>query len=217
VSVLKIIPVKLWKWFPSDDEFATKMARLCILREQLMFELQCSRDNKKVALGDDYSIGYRQTYFFVKMCNTVREINSAIERLSSDKGYKKFIKRQNDFLRKEIDELKNNLKSSLDLIIDVRDNLASHVKEKAIHTALQNMNKDRSSFFQIPKEGIIPKKTHYKFSGELILCLLIGDTPEKLQKEKLEHIVEALVKSLQTFFHRFDLLFLHYAHDRKLL
>jgi hypothetical protein len=213
---MRIKTVKLWKWFPSDDKFATKMARLCILREQLMFELQCSRDNKKVSLENDYSVGYRQMYFFLRMCNTVREINSAIESLSGDKDYKFFIKKQKDFLKKEMDELKNNLKSSLDLIKDVRDNVASHVKESAIHTALQNMNKDRFGSLQIPN-GIIPKKMHYKFSGELVLCLLIRDTPEKLQKEKLEKIVGALVKSLQYFFHRFDLLFLVYARERRLL
>jgi hypothetical protein len=31
---------KLRKWFPPDDALAVKIARLCILREDLMLEMQ---------------------------------------------------------------------------------------------------------------------------------------------------------------------------------
>jgi hypothetical protein len=181
-----------------------------------MFELQCSRDNKKVPLGDDYGFGFRQMYFFLKMCSTVRDINTIIGSLSGDKDYMIFMEKQDVSFKKHMDELRINLKSSLELIKDVRDNIGAHLQQSSVETALQNMNHDRSGLFQISNPPI-PKKTHYKFTGELMLCILIRDTPEELQAEKIEALVEALIKSLQTFFHRFDWLFLRYALDRKLL
>lgn len=216
MSGLKIIPVELWKWFPPDDDFATKMVRLCILREQLMFEFQCSLDNKNVPAEDDYGLGFRMIYSFLKMCSIVREIKSASDRLFDDKDYKNFLKRQNDSLRKEMDELKNKLISSIELIKDVRDNIGSHVQEGAVKKALKSMDHIRCGDLVIP-DNLIPKTMHYKFTGELMLSMIIRDASPEHQWEEAEKIVRALTGSLDKLFHRIDLLFLCFAHDRKLL
>ena len=114
---MKKINVKLREWFPVNDEFAIKMARICILREMLAFEFQCAlkcalnRGNNKVEV--EFGSAFGDMYFFIKMCSSVNEINSAIETLSMDKGYKSFMKRQDVTLKKEMNNLKMNLRSTL--------------------------------------------------------------------------------------------------------
>lgn len=212
---MKIVNIKLWKWFPSDDTLATKMARLCILREQLMFEFECGRDNKSTPLGDEYGSSYRQVYYFIRMCGTLREISSAINSIFGDNDYKK-IERRNRDLKIEMDELKTGMESSISLIKDIRDNIGAHIQEKAVQQALQSMDIDRAGFLQMPKR-LIPSKMHYKFTGELLMAILFRDTPGKKQLNKAKEIVNALVNPLSKLFHRIDLLFVCYARERKLL
>jgi hypothetical protein len=181
-----------------------------------MFEFQCSRNNKNLPAEDDYGFGFRMIHSFLKMCSIVREIKSASDRLFDDNDYKKFLKRQKDFLRKEMDELKNNLISSIELIKDVRDNIGSHVLEVAVRKALKNMDHIRHGDLVIP-DNFAPKQTHYKFTGELIIAMLIRDASPEHQWEEAEQIVLALTGSLDKLFHRIDLLFFCYIHDRKLL
>ena len=212
---MKKINVKLREWFPVNDEFAIKMARICILREMLAFEFQCAlnRGNNKVEV--EFGSAFGDMYFFIKMCSSVNEINSAIETLSMDKGYKSFMKRQDVILKKEMNNLKMNLRSTLKLIKEVRNNIGAHVRERAVKAILKNMNIDRYGLFIIP-DPLIPKKTHYEFVGELILCMIAGDVPESDQEKKGNKVIKSLLLSLDKIFHRIDILFLSYAKDRKL-
>ena len=77
------------------------------------------------------------------------------------------------------------------------------------------MNIDRYGLFIIP-DPLIPKKTHYEFVGELILCMIAGDVPESDQEKKGNKVIKSLLLSLDKIFHRIDILFLSYAKDRKL-
>ena len=112
--------------------------------------------------------------------------------------------------------LKNSLISSIKLIKDVRDSIGSHVQEVAVRNALKNMDHIRHGDLVIP-DNFSPKQTHYKFTGELIISMLIRDASPEHQEEEAEKIVLALTGSLDKLFHRIDLLFFCYAHDRKLL
>lgn len=214
---MKKISVKLCEWFPANNEFATKMARICILREMLAFEFQCALNRENNKVEGEFGSAFGDMYYFIKMCNSVNEINSAIETLSRDKGYNSFMKRQDVALKNEMKNLKSNLSSTLKLIKEVRHNIGAHVQEKAVNAILKNMNIDRCGLLVIPDpDPLIPKKTHYEFVGELILCMIAGDSPEPDQEEKGKKVIRALLQSLHKIFHRIDILFLSYAKDRKL-
>ena len=62
------------------------MARLCILREDLFIELQGLNDDP-FPLLDEGSIDWRQIYFFRNLLRTILEIDGAIRKIRSDKGF----------------------------------------------------------------------------------------------------------------------------------
>lgn len=73
--------LNLRRFFPSDDEFATCIARLCILREDLFFEVNGIVAGPYEWL-DKNGTAWRRNYFFRNSVRTLGEIASAIHRLN---------------------------------------------------------------------------------------------------------------------------------------
>jgi hypothetical protein len=211
---MKIKRVNLSKWFPANDPFATKMARICILREELMFELYCALESQNVPMNDEYSSSWQQTYFFRKMHITVAEIRSAVESLARDVKFKAFLKKQPGTFQIEFTELKKNLNSTSEAIKDFRRDVGAHFSEDSIHQALQSMSHERNGFFQISRA---PRKTHYEFAEELIMAVMVRNTPNEKQYKKAISIVDALTNTTSKLFHRIDFLFISYLKDRNLV
>jgi hypothetical protein len=212
---MKNISVELWKWFPADDEFAIAMARLCILREELMFEFNCAKESRNVTTKDNYGSSWGRLYFFRKMSNTLLEIRKAIETIAPDKKFKLFLRNQSPDFKKEFKQLQSNLNSTKDIIKDIRDNIGTHINSAPVNKALQTMSNERSGFLQISWDN--PQKTHYKFAEELIMAVMFRDTPDEQQMNKANEIMDALTKVMTELFVRLDMLFFTYARDRKLI
>ena len=128
----RIIIVKLAKWFPSDDGLATKMARLCILREDLMFQFQCAIESHDVPIKDDYGSAWRETYYFRQMFGTLQEIRRAIESLAQDVNFKSFLDTQSSKLQQEFIQLKKKFDSERDKIKTIRSEIGVHIEEKIV-------------------------------------------------------------------------------------
>jgi hypothetical protein len=211
----RIVKVNLAKWFPSDDDLATKMARLCILREDLMFQFQCAIKSHDVPIKDDYGSAWRETYYFRQMFGTLQEIRRAIESLAQDVNFKSFLQAQSPKLRQEFTQLKKQFDAERDKIKTIRAEIGVHIEEKIVGEALQNMSDERWGFLHFSQRGAA--KTHYKFAGELIMSIMLRNTPDKKQLHKAQEIVNVLTNTIQNLFSIIDWIFLNYAIDRKLL
>ncbi len=210
---MKIRNVILSKWFPANDTFATKMARICILREELMFELQCSIEAVEMKNPKEYDNDWRSLYFFRKMHITVTELRSAIERLSMDEPFQAFLNEHPNTFRREFDVLKNKLNSTFKGIKGLRSDVGAHILEQPVHQALQNMSSERRGFFQL--SSIYPRKTHYEFTSELIMAIILRDSNDEERKAK--SIIEALMSTFDKLFERIDRLFVAYLKHRRLI
>ncbi len=211
----RIVTVKLAKWFPSDDVLAKKMARLCILREELMFQFRCAIESRNVSSEDDYSSGWREIYYFRHMFGTLQEIRRSIESLAMDVNFKAFMAAQSPKLQKEFTQLKKKLDSAREKIKTLRSEIGVHIEENIVGEALQNMSHERWGFLHISQSG--PAKTHYKFAGELIMSIMFRNIPDEKQIYKAQENVDTLTNSMHNLFHIIDWIFFTYAKDRRLL
>ena len=96
-------PVKLSKWFPANDELAAKIARLCILREDLVTEIRgLSAESIKELEGN--SVEWRQLYFIRNFIRTLREMLSGVEHLLQDKEFRAMLAKETGQNAPEVSE-----------------------------------------------------------------------------------------------------------------
>ena len=131
--------ISLHKWFPENDEFAARMARLCILREDFLFELEEYVGAISAPLEDEYGPTWRQLYFLRRMCVTLKEVRSACEDLSINEEFKRFLDIQPESFVKDWRRFKADLKRAMSMIQPVRDQVSAHIKQSSIEQALRQM------------------------------------------------------------------------------
>lgn len=83
--------VRLGKWFPPNDALAVQIARLCILREDLMLQLHGLHAERIKAL-DLHSPAYRRTYFLRSAVRTMYEIQGANTVIRSNPAFKRCLR-----------------------------------------------------------------------------------------------------------------------------
>jgi hypothetical protein len=207
--------INLNKWFPENDNLSTGMARLCILREDFLFELQTWIESELVPIDDEYGPDWRRLYFFRRMCVTVKEICTALEALLMKKEFKHFLRRQpNDFV-KNFKSFKMALNRALDTIDPIRDEISAHIKQSSIEQALRQMrDAQRSGRLQISFEK--PSKTHYKFTDELLMAIMFKDIPPSKQEEEAKERVDIFLLGVKDILETVDMIFHFYARERGL-
>jgi hypothetical protein len=146
---------------------------------------------------------------------TLQEIRSAIETLAGDKDFKLFLVNQPALFKKELDQLKKKLDLTKETIKDIRNDIGAHISDESIKETLQNMSYERLGILQISQYD--PRKTHYKFAGELITAILLRNASNEQKEDKANEIISMLVNTLKELFVLIDRLFFAYAKDRKLL
>ncbi len=116
--------VAIRRWFPPHDPLAAKIARLCILREDLLTEMEgvFTEDIKEL---DGHSAEFRRMYFLRNLVRTQIELSSAIRAIGKAHPIAK----------------------------DVRNDICGHVKEKAVQEALETMDPGAWGFLVLGKTG----------------------------------------------------------------
>src|SRR5712692_7799419 len=95
VSILKIR-----KWFPPDDPLAAKIARLCILREDLLLEME-GVFTEDIHELDDHSAEFRRMYFLRNLVRTQIELSSAIQVLLKDQEFKNLLAKESAQIQRD--------------------------------------------------------------------------------------------------------------------
>jgi hypothetical protein len=171
-------------FFPPDDPIAVTIARLCILREDLLLEGQAIT---QVSLGPLDSNGeeWRRLYFWRNAFRTLENIRGALHSLSCRREFKKALSEECEEVQKGFEKLEKALKKVSDEFLkDLRNSLGGHVKETAVSEALKSMDADQKGLLQI-SDGLV-RDQHYKFASVLILQMLLPAGPVKNPKQELK-------------------------------
>jgi hypothetical protein len=181
--------VKLTKWFPPNDPLATKIARLCILREDFGLEM-IGVYSERVKELDGLSEEWRRLYFIRNLIRTLREIEAGIQRLLSDPQFKVLLARQKSGIQKEFAEHAALMNAGIHVLNEVRNEICGHVLESAVQGVLDEIG--GSDVFGLLEIGPTMRRTYFKFAGELVIQVLVRGAPEadkhKVFIEKLEKI-----------------------------
>ncbi len=98
-TAARIRIVTLRKWFPPHDPLAAKIARLCILREDLLLEMQgvYVEDIKEL---DESSPLSRRMYFLRNLIRTQMELSGAIQTLLKSPEFKELLDKAPEEIQK---------------------------------------------------------------------------------------------------------------------
>lgn len=204
--------VKLRKWFPPNDPLAASIARLCILREDLLLESRGIEPNDIEEL-DQNSDKWRRMYFHRNLVRTFMEIRSAIVVLQGQEEFKRILRKQPKQKQTEFWRLVEEFNQAHKVIKEIRNSLGGHVLQKSMQEALDEMDFDRWGFLEV---GETLKDVHYKFAAELVTAILLRGVPEESQKSKIESDFKTIA-NLFPVLSLIDEIFGMYTKERRLL
>src|SRR5713226_1636836 len=167
--------VVLRKWFPPQDPLAAKIARLCILREDLLMEMQGVRleDIKDL---DESSPQSRRMYFLRNLIRTQMELTGAIRVLLGSREFKFLLRKAPRQIKKAFDRATAAIEKAHPIAKEVRNDICGHVREHAVQAALERIAPDSWGFLDAgPKANL----THYKFADELVAEILLKDVTKE--------------------------------------
>jgi hypothetical protein len=204
--------VKIRKWFPPHDPLAAKIARLCILREDLLLEMEGIFAEDIDAL-DGHSPEFRRMYFLRNLIRTQIELSGAVQTLLQEQEFRDLLAKESVEVQKDFKKAAKAIGRAHPLAKDVRNDIAGHVKETAVQEALERIDPASWGFLDL---GKIQRHTHYKFAGELTAEILLKGVSEE-ERRKIESSKWATIADLVPLFALIERCVLIYAQDRKLL
>lgn len=200
---------ELRKWFPADDRFAATVARLCILREDLKLE-GLGAIARGMGKLDRNSVSWRKLYFLRNSIKTLAEIRSALETLRQIKRFQKLLAKESKKHQKQFESFCKMMTSTHNLVRELRNAVGGHVLHENVARALDSQEFDWQGILEI---GETTETLHYKFAGELLLAILLPDTPASKREARIIEILKTageLTAALGTI----DLVFWMYLKDR---
>lgn len=208
---LQVRPVRIAQWFPSDDPVASVIARLCILREDLLLELHGMAADRIERL-DDNTDSYRRLYFWRNHLRTLEETRHALNDLASDHTFRDALS-QEPVLLAAFDTTKKKLnKASEAYLRKARNMIGGHLDEMMMRAGLNSLDSRLQGYMQT---GDIKAKLHYRFAGELLLAALAQSMSE-VGKFDPETIIRESAQVLDDTWGILDDLIACYAAERRL-
>jgi hypothetical protein len=204
--------VRLAKWFPAGDPLAASIARLSILREDLMLELRGIHANSIAAL-DTHSDHWRRMYFFRNSVRTLWEIQGALTAIRSNKEFKRILQKRSGAEQNQLKQISSKLNAAASLTREIRNALGGHVLLEAVTNALDNMPSDKWGVLEV---GSVIGTTHFKMAGELIIEMQIAGVPENQRVAKIEENIRTMA-SLLPVVKSLELILEMYTTDRGLI
>jgi len=196
--------IRLRDWFPPNDPIATTIAILCILREDYFLDMKgliqggifvWPRSQQEMGFPelDENSSGWRRLYFFRNSLRTLREIRKTLDKLYCDPVCRKALENERQNLQIAFAKLRIEMDTAPNLIKNLRDKIGGHVLYPAVKRALDEMSYDLMGFYQ---DGEIRGKKHYKFTGELILKIMLHVVEDEKQVQELDQILKTTAQLL---------------------
>lgn len=202
-------PINLHKFFPPDDEFATCVARLSVLREDLVLEVNGITLGPYEWLDKNGEI-WRKNYFFRNSARTLEEIRSAIHTLNCLPEFKRATKRIWSITdQKNFKSFCKDLEKASELVNEVRNHISGHVKQKVVANALKVLGSDSTGFWEYPHDpNDRPTHTHHPFLNVLLIAMLqAGDSKNRSLNEvmKIPETMASLIHAIAFIDNIFEL------------
>lgn len=204
--------VKIRKWFPPHDPLAAKIARLCILREDLLLEMEGVHKEDIEAL-DDHSAMFRRMYFLRNLIRTQMEVSGGIQVLLNDGEFRSLLQNASPETKAAFEEGRRVIGKAHPVAKEVRNEVCGHLLEKAVQEALERIDTETWGFLDLSKTA---QRTHYKFAAELIAEMLLKGVSES-ERKQIESSKYEIIADMVAIFSLIEHCVLLYAQDRKLL
>jgi len=195
---------RLAQLFPPNDEYATTVARLCILWEDFMTEASGGTAERLPAM-DSNSVRWRRLYFLRRSIGTIQEIRQGFDQLCKQKNFKSAHKKQPTTDRNSFDKSRKKLGKHAEKLKELRNRIGGgHVKEDAVKEGLAKMDCEKIGMLQ---EGEYYKDIRYKFADELVLAALFPghkDAEKELGdliSSMLDESTDSALKMIEYAFH----------------
>lgn len=210
----RIQPIKIKTWFPPEDHVAITIARLCVLRQDLLLESQAIRETSLPSL-DQNGVEWRRLYFWRNSFRTLESIRSAVHALKSERAFITDLEREPNEVQKGFVRLTSALKKVSDEFLkDLRNELGGHILEKAVADALRRMEFDQTGLVQV-SDGKVGQQ-QYKFVTELVYQMILSKSDVKDARKELKRRSRKVAK-LMWAVQVIDELFNTYVKARNLL
>jgi hypothetical protein len=185
--MIRIKPIKLRAWFPPNNPVATAVARLCILREDLLLELYGIAGERFNRL-DDNSEASRRLYFWRNLLRTLAEVRDGLNEINAEAEFREALTQETPEVQTAFESLKKELnKASQEFLVELRNTVGAHVDVTVLQDALNELDFTREGLVQL---GDILGDIHYKFAGEFILAMLLRGISDAEQQQALEKLLE---------------------------
>jgi hypothetical protein len=188
--------IRLTKWFPPNDPLAAKMARLCILREDFLLEMN-GVFTERIDELDGHSQEWRRLYFIRNLIRTLREIEAGIQRLFTDAEFKALLAKQPDEVQREFAEHAARMADGIGTVKEIRDDICGHVQETAVQEALGELA--GTDIFGLLETGPTMRRTFFKFADELVVQILVRGAPDAHKHAVFTEKIETIGGLLYSF------------------
>ncbi|MGC1686993.1 MAG: hypothetical protein WA734_15305 [Candidatus Acidiferrales bacterium] len=169
---VRIVQIK--KWFPTHDPLAATIARLCILREDMLLEMEAVFRRGWNEQEDERNM-VRRMYFLRNLIRTQAEVSSGIRALMNSKEFRAVLRKQPAPIRKAFTAGLRPIDRVHPIAQKVRNSICGHVLQGAVAEALRRISPDSFGLLEVnAKERL----THFRFAGELVAEMLLEDVPE---------------------------------------
>jgi hypothetical protein len=140
--------VNLQKWFPSDSPLAAKIARTCILREDLLIEMQGVLTEDIEPL-DGLSPEFRRIFFLRSLFQTYSELCSGLQTLFGCPDFRALLGKQPDSVKAKFREQAQTIATVHPILKDVRNDVCGHVLNRAVQEALERIPEKPLVFWRL--------------------------------------------------------------------
>jgi hypothetical protein len=208
--------VKITNWFPPDDPLAAKIARLCILRNDLLMAYR-GIDAANIAELDAHSPQVRRMYFIRALLLAQIETYSAMQTLLPNPNFKTLLAKQTEQIKAEFKQAASVMGKAQPILIDARNDIAGHVLERAVQGALQRIRTERPDASGLLEAGPTVMLTQYRFADELTAEILMAGLSEEERQNVESKLFAAIGDLVGPFARLIEHCFVMYSVDRGLL
>jgi hypothetical protein len=156
--------INLLEWFPANDNVATAVARLCVIREDF-YLVGLGLAAESIPCLDENGRLWRRLYFFRQLSVVLMEAKKSLMVLNQDKLFAGVVNAEN--FRKEILNFEKTLNSPA--LEDLRNWLGAHLNYSQVGEALKSMDPSTTGNLQVGKTH---RATHFGFAANIVAAML---------------------------------------------
>jgi hypothetical protein len=204
--------IRLTKWFPANDELAFKVARICILREDFLMEMNGIYSEQIEALDGSWD-QYRKTYFIRNMFRTLAEIVGGIRRVREDPEFIRLLAKESADVKLKFENHQKAFAAGIQTLKAWRDSIGGHLQEATVKQTLNELTPEMFGLFEIGKTS---KQTYFKFAGDLIAQAFVTGVQAGKKRDVFRERNQQ-IGGLLPAFSLIEQILLIYIHGRGLL